>query len=238
MKRISVSTLEKFRRYMNNVSSFDTEAALIESLTGTFTGNDKKKFGGAFHKLIELGTGAMDGLADTVDGVLFTDAHMWPAFEYRLNHPKVIHEVPASKIYDTMFGPIQVSARIDAIEGAAIRDPKTKYRDLGDLRDYSNSYQWRFYLDMAESEVFYYDHFEVIGFKGFIQDGDTFIVDPSVQIKAHDPLQCLAYANMQRDCLCLINEFLIYIHARGFEHYLKEANVTYEPVFIVEPVKK
>lgn len=61
MYRISVTSLEKFRRYLEGVSSYDTEEALLETLSGEFKGNAYTRIGTAFHNVVELGEEAFAG---------------------------------------------------------------------------------------------------------------------------------------------------------------------------------
>lgn len=55
MYRVRVTQLEKFRRFRDEVSSFDTEESVIETLSGDFKGNEYTQIGTAFHKIIEDG---------------------------------------------------------------------------------------------------------------------------------------------------------------------------------------
>ena len=150
MKRISVTTLEKFRRYMAETSSFDTEESLIESLKGLFKGNDKTKFGSACHKIVEGEYIGHEGeVAVVIDNEVFVfhKEQYTPYLDYRIAHPLMIHEMPVQKVYETAFGPIQVTGRIDGIEGCVVRDLKNRFRALSDS-DYTESCQWKFYLEM------------------------------------------------------------------------------------------
>jgi hypothetical protein len=87
MFRISVTTLEKFRRYMAGVSAFDTEESLIESIKGIFKGNDKTRFGNAYHELIEGKYVCPDQDLYQVGGHHFSAAQARPAVAYKMNQP-------------------------------------------------------------------------------------------------------------------------------------------------------
>lgn len=117
---------------IDNVSDWDTEASLIESLTGKFKGTDKTRLGGAFHKIIELDYQLNGSLL--VDGIKFTTQQAQPAINYRNAHPTMIHEVPVTKTYHTKHMDILISGRADGIEGIEVHDAKTKfaYRDGGE----------------------------------------------------------------------------------------------------------
>lgn len=123
MLRVSVTTLEKFRRYMNDESSFDTEESLIESLKGLFIGNDKTRFGSAYHKIIEGDFYTSDEDVVIVNSeanhFVFSMEQSSPAIEFKASHPLMVHEMNVSKVYETVYFPIQVSGRIDGIEGCS-----------------------------------------------------------------------------------------------------------------------
>lgn len=244
MYRISVTALEKFRRYMNEESSYDTEASVLESLRGGFKGNDKTIFGHGYHHLFE-------GLYKEVEGgvlttppppkkashqpdtpVFFRYEQALPAMAYNAAHRMTAREIDVRKIYRSKRGPIEVNGRLDAIEGIFIRDGKVKFRDPGDLYEYRDSCQWKFYCHCMESDVFYYDIFEVSGFKEF--DPQPFELTPPnvlqpvfvpahVEVKAHDPFQCLAYPGMELELVSLLNDFMDWLHFRNYTQYLKHA---------------
>lgn len=220
MQRVSVTTLEKYRRYMAEASSFDTEEALIESLKGLFKGNDKTKFGGAYHKIIE---GNYFWSFDKVhaDEFVFTADQAQPAIEYRAAHRSMVHEMDIKKTYQTSFFPIQVCGRVDGIEGAHIRDGKTKFRSVK-FQEYIDSCQWKFYLDSLGVNTFWYDLFEVQGFKE-LPAKPPFIMEEGVKVISHEPLKCERYPGMEEEISSLLNSFLEYIHNRGFISLLKPA---------------
>ncbi len=230
MQRISVTTLEKFRRYMASTSPFDTEESLMETIRGLFKGNDKTEFGTAYHSAVE---GKFQPVPDgsqilyQVNDFMFSLDQIAPALRYREEHPLVVQEMTISKIYQTNYFPIQVSGRIDGIEGCQIRDVKTKFR-YPKTDEYVDSYQWRFYLDMMELDTFYYDIFEVEGFDQLPMTKPYFI---DVDVTAHPEIPCLRYSNLHRDVMSLLNLFLDYVHNREILHLLKPAITVEEPAF-------
>lgn len=216
MYRVSVTNLEKFRRMLDSVTDYDTEQALVDSLSGKFVRNDKMKLGAAFHKIIE--DGYPSGKPIAVEGIIFNADQAAPAINYRNAHPGMVHEVPVSKIYHTSRTSFVVGGRADGIEGIRVRDAKTKFMHPG-WGEYYNSYQWRFYLDMLMASEFYYDVFEIRGYKELKRDG-SFEAD----IVAHEPFQCLWYQNLEQDVQNLMNEFAAFIDSRNYYHLLKKIN--------------
>lgn len=222
MKRVSVTTLEKFRRYMAEVSSYDTEESLIESLKGIFKGNDKTKFGSAYHKIIEgeYRTQGQDLVVIEEDIFLFKKYQYLPALKFREAHPHMTHEIAARKEYNTRFGLIQLSGRYDGIEGLIVDDIKTKFKSVS-VQEYVDSCQWKFYLSMLGLNVFRYDIFEIQGFEGFAKS--PHVIDPSIKIIAHEPIECIRYDGMEDEIKILLNLFFEYIDNRGFWNFLKPA---------------
>jgi hypothetical protein len=219
--RISVTTIEKFHRFITDASPFDTEASLLESIKGIFLGNDKTRVGSCYHKIIEQEAHIVDGgLVAEADGVqiFFSDQQALPAVEFKRRHYHMIHEVPATKICDTKIGPVLLSARIDGLEGLHVQDTKTKFRPV-DLVQYADSYQWRYYLDMLGLDTFYYDVFEVCGFEA-LSGGQPFTL-PGVIFRDPVRLECLRYPHMGDDCRLMLQEFLEYIQDRNLWQFLK-----------------
>lgn len=208
---------------MTGASSFDTEEALIESIKGIFLGNDKTKTGGAFHKVIEGDYVAGPHSYVIADGIAFTPAQAEPAFRYKSQHPAMIHEVNVKKIYQVGEYQIYLSGRIDGAEGLHIRDAKTKFRSI-DWQEYLDSYQWRYYLDMQNTDVFFYDVFEVRYFNDL--RGNPPYTLPGVEFLPAETIKCERYDSMEADCLQLLHEFMGYIDNRNFYHLLKVVNET------------
>jgi hypothetical protein len=225
-----VTTLESFRRmlYLNHdvETEYDTEKSFLEALKGEFKGNDKTVIGSAFHKIVEQGEKACastergagesspDAVKVEIDGqtVVFNCIQYDAAIAYRAKLRGMFNEVPAGKVYSTRYGDIKINGTVDVLHGEHIRDIKTRFSGLKQ-QEYIDSYQWRFYLDMFELRQFWYDVFEFTGFK--------FSTDASgLNLKVHEPFDCLAYINMQTDLHILIDEFLDYIKFRGLEQYV------------------
>lgn len=231
--RISVTTLEKFRRCQKEETTFDTEAALVECLQGKFTGTSKTMFGGAFHKLLE-GDYTHDPERNVyhADGCLFTHEQALPALRYREQHPNLTREMPLPrKLYETNYFPVQVSGRVDAVEGLFIRDTKCKFR-APDFAEYIDSCQWKFYLDMLDADVFYYDVFRVNMFPG----DDTRnpytagILFPKIEVQEHETLECFRTTDMRAELQTILNDFMDYVHDRRLLGYLRLVSDD-EPLF-------
>lgn len=226
--RISVTTVEKFRRFMTAASAFDTEDALIESIKGLFRGNDKTMTGGAYHKLLEglfdvISSKHLSGKYYCADEFWFSEKQAAPALQYRLDHPRMISEVPLQKVYDLGKYRVKLSGRADGVEGILLRDGKTKFRSIN-FQEYMDSYQWRYYLDMFNLNHFFYDVFEVKRFKE-LPVGKPYILT-DVEFLEPETLHCERYAGMEQDCQRLLKEFMDYIDTRNFYNFLNQENET------------
>lgn len=206
---------------MEEVSPVDTEESLIQTLSGEFVGNDKTKFGTAYHSLIEGDyIFNREEKSFKVGDFVFSSEQAYPGLSYKASHQSMVHEMVASKIYETKYGQIQVSGRIDGIEGLFVRDIKTKFRTPKD-QEYRDSLQWRHYLIMLGLDIFFFDLFEVRGFEALpfnppYQFGEVSIIP-------HEPIECNRYEGMEDDVLNYLNLFLDYVHLKNFHHYLKPA---------------
>lgn len=239
MLRVSVTTLESYRRYRDGVSEMDTEERLVEKLKGLFTGNPKTRIGSAFHSIIEIGRKAIHLESSPEvkeptnivlvgeDKIRMTMQQTDIFLKYRRAHPVMIHEIPLFKVYDTpRLGQIMITAKTDGIEGRIIRDAKVKFRKP-DYVEYLDSFQWRFYQDIMGLDTFYYDIFEVIGFNQEERPADI----SSCIIEEHEPLRCDRYIKLAADCQNLVTDFLEYIHLRDFFTHLKQATIYHEDSF-------
>jgi hypothetical protein len=215
MYRISVTTLEKFRRVMVGASIYDTEASLIETIKGTFSGNAKTRFGSAYEKIIESPDKCLSIDGYQADNYFFTADQAQPAIDFHTAHPGMVYQVPVTKFYEVDGLSIQVSGKTDAVEATFVRDFKCIFRSI-DWQNYIDSYQWRFYLDMIELRTFFYDVFEVQGTEDFGTIRDF-------SVKPCESLECISYEGMHDDCHSLLLQFMDYIRHRNLYHLLKKA---------------
>jgi hypothetical protein len=237
MFRVSVTTIESYRRYINEVSPVDTEVRLVEKLEGKFTGNDKTRIGSAFHSIIEdpdavispiINPGGKEELYFIgPDQIKMNFIQVDLALRYRRAHPQMIHEVPIYKIYQVpRCGEVMVTGKVDGIEGRQLRDLKTKFSGVN-YEEYLDSAQWKFYLDILGLDVFFYDFIEI---KGFDEHTPTDVT--KCQFIPQPVLKCDRYINLSKDVENLVVDFFEYIHDREFYNLLKQAhNYEKDPLF-------
>jgi hypothetical protein len=208
---LRVTNLEKFRRFRDGVSSFDTEQSVIDTLTGVFVGNNKTIIGSAFHSIIEHSEDIRMFKSDMSGHVIFNEEQIKIAVLHSLNLQPFIPEIRQNKDYETNYGIVTMSGAIDVLQGNQIRDTKVKFSSPLYL-DYYDSFQWRIYLSIFGLDRFYYDIFELIGYK----DEMMFDVSKCV-IKQHEPYECLRYENLETDIIELLNEFLEWVKFRNIK---------------------
>lgn len=241
MYRISVTNIEKFRRYLAEASPYDTQQAVIDGLLGRFEGNPKTVTGSAYHKLIEnpyhpsikgMEIGGYEYVV--VDNIAFPEEAALQGVAYYRKHPLMVYEVDVKKPYHTSYGPVLVSGRVDGLEGKRVNDTKTKFRPVDDLSEYLDSVQWRYYLDILGCDLFHYNLFEMKRFKSFAmgEHKTSIIVQDELEVIAHEPIVCYRYINMHHDCLHILDKFMEFIHTKGLQKYLKRVDpVTHQTIF-------
>lgn len=217
---IRVTQLESFRKYLNN-GEYDyyeiTEQSVIDSISGKFKGNELTRIGTAFHSIIETGephyADPTEGCVIDVDdhGVRFNAQQLQVALDYRNEFPGAFHEIRRYKDY----GRAIVTGCADLIDGVEPHDVKTKFSTPSD-KDYIDSCQWRYYLDIFEADVFHFDLFVFEGYKkkhGYDVRG--------LELKRYTPpITCYRYPEMTDDNIALVNMFMDWAEERGLTHLL------------------
>lgn len=174
-----VSNLEAFRYWRG--AEDQTVEDLIERLT-SFTPTPQMLAGTAFHAALEQAPyGEHDQLS--ANGYAF----ILP--EGTLALPQV-RELRASKAY----GPLVVSGCADIVVGRRVEDHKTTARF--DAERYLSGYQWRFYLDIFDADVFRWNVFEIRNTKGLIYE-----------VADMQTLETYRYPGMHEDCAQLAADF-------------------------------
>lgn len=226
MKRISVSILESFRRMQEKISSFDTEECFIKKLAGEYLPTEKTIVGTGFHSLIEgmfnkteagwlteddngnrvVFTDKQKGCADYISGLF-----MLPRFEQKIY-----------KEYTGADGKILLSARLDCIENDTITDFKTTFHKPFE-KVYTDSLQWKAYLDITGLKNFIFQPIEVRKFK-FSGSNNELIISPDTEFLACNPIKLSWYEGINTEIEDWISECTNYIYDKGLEKHLKEAD--------------
>jgi len=182
LSTVSVSNLDLFHRWQED-DELDF-AWLIARLRHEVPQTPAMLAGVAFHELLE--------------SVSPREIDYWTSGEYRfdfncdytLDLPQV-REMTLEKQY----GKLLVRGRVDGIRGKVITDYKTT--EQFDAERYFDSYQWRFYLDMADCDRFIWHVF-------VLHEVD----DKCYSVKEIHTLSQARYAGMHRDCEYVVEEYL------------------------------
>ena len=229
MRLVRVTQLEQFRKYMSGCSYIEEED-IIASLSGEFTGNNKTRIGTAGHAIIEKGFNNLF-VDDDNTWIAPIDNEYFARFsadqvnlllEHRLSLPAAFHELKHGKNYNTRHYTIHVGGTQDIIHGITVHDTKFVFRKP-DYSNYTDSCQWRFYLQFLGLDIFYFDLFEFIGY----QD-DMKLNVALLELKQHKPLNCVRYKNMEQDNQNLVENFVDWVEYRGLTHLLKQKETYYE----------
>lgn len=224
MKRISITTLETYRKFLAG-DEWTTQEALIRSFITPFEGNEYTRIGSAFHAIVEQGESVIEELDEmgkfrvTVEGwpVTFNEEQIAMALKYRAKLPYAFHEEWIGRQFDTPSMPIWVHGRVDVLHGTFIRDIKTKYSPVK-YADYAESAQWKFYLDLTGLDTFYFDLFE---FPGYKKDKHGYDVS-SLGIKPYGQIECIRYVGMEEENKQLVCDFTDFITRQNLTEYLKD----------------
>lgn len=226
MKRIAITTLESYRRYLAG-DPLLTQDALIESFINPFQGNEYTRIGTAFHLIVEQGEAVVEKLPEAgkfrvvADGypIIFNEGQIAIALKYRAKLPYAFHEEWLGREFKTSSMPIWVHGRVDVLHGTYIRDIKTKYSKIK-YDDYAESAQWKFYLDLSGLNTFYFDLFEFPNYKIEKHGYDV----SSLGIKPYGAIECIRYKGMEHDNQELVEDFTDFITRNNLTQYLKDRN--------------
>ena len=225
MKRISITTLESYRKMLSEKDEWTTQESFIQDLKTPFLGNEYTRIGSAFHAIVEQGESIIEKLPEdgkfrvTVEGwpVTFNEEQVAMALKYRSKLPYALHEEWIGREFETPAMTIWVHGRVDVLHGLFVRDIKTKYSPVK-YDDYANSAQWKFYLDLTGLDTFYFDLFE---FPGYKIDKHGYDVS-SLGIRPYGAIECIRYDGMTQENKQLVCDFTDFIVKHDLTDYLKE----------------
>lgn len=222
MQLIRVTQLEQFRKWMTG-RFYVNEQSVIDSLSGDFQGNNKTRIGTAGHKVVELGKDCVytswlnSPPIIPVDNEYFS-RYNWgqisTLYKHRDSIEGAFHEQKYGKEFQTKHYPIYVGGTIDIIHGITLRDNKFVFRSP-DYSNYTESQQWKMYLEFMELDIFYFDLFEFKGYKDEMKLNVS-----SLEMVQHEPLECIRYKNMEQDNQLLVEQFIDWIEFRQLKHLL------------------
>ncbi len=177
-----VSNIEAFRRWR------EAEDQPVENLIEFITVDNPTPAmlaGTAFHEALE---NAQPGTYEVLEAMGYT-FHL-PDAELVLPS---IREVRAYGQY----GGLTVTGKVDCLDGRRVDDHKTTSRF--DAERYLAGYQWRFYLDLFDADVFRWNVFELRELEPLV-----------FQVSAPQLLEITRYPGMHDDCMQLALDYLAF----------------------------
>lgn len=176
-----VSSLETYRRWLEDDEA--TPADLVARLVD-FQPSEAMQAGTAFHLALETAVpGDYDRLQANGYTFLLPDAEI------------ALPDVRELRTFG-QYGPLRVTGQVDGLYGKRVEDHKTtsSFRAEG----YMEGYQWRYYLDLFDADVFRWNVFEIIPVP---DEEKTYRVKPP-----HFLEQC-RYPGMHDDCMDLAAKY-------------------------------
>jgi len=215
--RVSVTTLENFRRYMAGLcwcaEECTCEASLIASIRGEFRPLPRMEAGSRFHKAIETCdyTG-FDGQS-VVDALLLADYG-------RVAEPLAEHRGIHEGKFTASIAGVLVVGKFDYLNRGVAYDWKTTDKSAGG--DYTDSLQWRMTLAaLPEVTLFRYETFQLKAEEG-----------KPTAVKYLPPGQEFArYPALMQDCEQWVYQFRGYIAARGLSAFVADKESNEAPEF-------
>jgi hypothetical protein len=203
--RISTTTLESFRLFMQPDNEWMTEASLIDTILGKFVPTPAVLLGKAFGEVLEDPDSYEVPGGFRHNGYDFSDAMMAPVLA--LIDRRGVFEAKASKAY----GPHDVVAKADHLFGTHLSEFKTTGSTF-DFDKYAASCQWRFMADIFEPTRITYRVFE-------LDDHGNGVITLKGEPHCFD---LYPYANLHHDCEVLLGRFVDYVTAKGLDGYLTQ----------------
>ncbi len=201
--RISVTTIESYRRYLGGV---DDEKKLIDSITKRSPPTENMMRGTAFHSILESPGQYYIEQSNIYDcnSIVFNAEivnQCIPVIDY-----SGAFEMSNTKIYSIDGEQITVSGRCDQIIGSKVVENKTKWSTF-DIDSYQESCQWRFYIDIYNVSAVKYNVFCMSALVA------------GIRLNSIEVFEMHPYPNLKNDVNFLLKQFVEYIHFRKLEEF-------------------
>jgi hypothetical protein len=202
--RISTTTLESFRLFMEPEQEWMTEDALLATIRGVFTPTPAISLGLAYGKVLEDPDRFQVPGGYRCNGFNFADATIAPALA--LIDRRGIFEAKAAKAY----GPHEVVAKADHLLGAHLSEFKTTGSTFS-FDKYADSCQWRFMTDIFEPRQVTYHVF-------LLDDHENGVAE----LRGIESFNLYPYAELHQDCCDLLGRFVDYVTVKGLDGLLDD----------------
>lgn len=203
--RISTTTLESFRLFMDPEQEWMSEDALLDTIRGAFVPTRKVLVGQAFGAVLEAPElyRIPGGYRVTPRGsdvaIELGDDVMAPALAL-IDRAATVFEAKAAKRY----GRHDVVAKADQLRGAHLIETKTTFSTF-DFDKYAASCQWRFMADI-------FDGVRKVTYQVFCLDEHD---NGVIELKGVETFDLYPYAALHEDCDALVREFEAFVTVKG-----------------------
>lgn len=229
--RISATTLEAYRLYLDDQAEWMTFERLAEQLRGEQKTTPEMTRGTSLHEILETpqaerkqkfgcthtsdkqygsyGNSAGDMYYDEEEGeeveCYMHLGHLWQSASVDAIHSSGgINEIKVEYPIETAYGDAVLVAKADKVLGLQVIDYKTTSNAFK-ADKYLNSVQWKIYCLAFGALGFTYRVFEIREKEG----------QPKT-IKAAHTLKCFPYHGMKEDVQSLTDDFVDFCHQHGF----------------------
>jgi hypothetical protein len=203
--RISTTTLESFRLFLQPDNEWMTEQSLIDTILGKFVPTSAVLLGKAFGEVLEEPDNYDVPGGFLHDGYHFSAEMMAPVLA--LIDRRGVFEAKGTKAY----GPHDVVAKADHLLGTHLSEFKTTGSTFN-FDKYADSCQWRFMADIFQPTRITYRVFE-------LDDHGNGVIELKGEPHCFD---LYPYAALHADCEALLDRFVSYVTAKGFDRYLTQ----------------
>lgn len=202
--RISTTTLESFRLFMQPEQEWMSEDELIASIRGQFVPNHKVMLGMAFGQVLE-----------SPEKYLVSGGYRHGDFFFSLDMmADALAVIDRRGVFEAkgqkQYGDCTVVAKADHMLGADVSEYKSTLSPF-DPDKYAESCQWRF---MAEI-------FEVprVTYRVFCLSEDTAGI---LDLRSIETMNLYRYPALHQDCCALLEQFKTFVIAKGLDGVLRE----------------
>lgn len=208
--RISTTTLESFRLWLEPEQDWLQEADLLDTIAGKFVGNHKVWIGQAFGAVLEtperyrVSGGYRVPVRGSSEVISLGDDVMGPALAL-IDRPRSVFEAKGIG----QFCGHDVVAKADQMVGSDVIETKTTLSSF-DFDKYANSCQWRFMADIFQAPRVTYHVF-------CLSESEA---NGVIALKSIETFHLFPYDGMRDYCETLVREFDTYVGMRGLRPLL------------------
>lgn len=225
--RVSITTLEAFRRYMSGVcwcpDFCRCQDDLVASIRREFKPSARMEAGSRFHEAIETYDFTGFDRQSVVDSLILADYG-------RIAQPLADHlGIREGKFTSSMLG-VLVVGKFDYLHHGTVYDWKTTEGSGG--ADYFDSLQWRLTLAaLPEITRFRYETFQLKTVEPRSVDQGDGHSDPPVTVVRYLPpgQEFVRYPLMRADCEEWVRRFVDFIKLRGLDEFVTDRPSTEFP---------